>query len=245
MQKFIDLHKTKYSLDKKPNLPKIAVIGVSLFGENLIKLLQKYQDSLDEDLRLTSLNISDVHDVEHLRKSFYQQSDLIMIIAKKDEFSEKIIMKIMDFLKVEDQLIIGFLNGFEKCDFSSKLANTVNLTDNIDDSYRALRILPDLLCLTSCIAIEFGTISSSLMRKTPLRAVVREVVNGKIDLSNVDLSQAESIIFDVYGDRKISMNIVDDVYRQIADHDKNTATIVFGITPREPIGEIPRVVMLY
>lgn len=250
IKQFIECEEAMYSLDAEDEArgigrtARISVISMSTFGENLAKKLQYYQDDIEEDFRCTFLNISNSYEVEYLPKTFCERSDLILIVAQEDQFSTKEVTKVLNAFNGKDQLVIGFLNGFQGHDFGTKLTNRVNFTGNVEDFYEALRLLPDMISLPSMISLDFADIKT-LVSVPKSFNVKNKAVCDEIDFSDIDLSHSESIIFCVYGDDEMEMETIDNAALQITNHSNDEATVIFGANVREPRATKPRVVILY
>lgn len=229
---------------EETDTPRILVIGISAYGAGLINRLQKYQDSVEEEFGCTFITITDEYDAESIPKTLYEKNNLILIVAKEDQFSIKEITKVLRALNGDNQVIVGFLNGFLQCNFGAKLTNRVNLTENSEDAYRALRLLPDILSLQTMISIDFDDLQTVVSRTKFFNVAVEEVRN-MVYPSDVDLSHSESIIFCVYGDEKLDMETIDEAALQICNRADGDSTLLYASNPIEPRFTQPRIVMLY
>lgn len=223
---------------------RVLVIGISTFGAGLINKLQRYQDGAEKDFGCTFVTITDEYNAESLPKILCGESDLILIVAKEDQFSAREIAKVINAFDRKDQLIVGFFNGFLQYNFGAKLTNRVNIGENSEDVYRALRLLPDILSLQSMISIDFADIKTVVSRMKFFNVAVEEVRNMMYP-SDVDLSRSESIIFCVYGDEKLDMEIVDDAAGQICDRAGGDSIMLYSANNIEPRFTKPKVVILY
>lgn len=244
INQFINSEDAMYSSDDEWHCARISVIGISDFGENLTKKLQKYHNSISQDFRCNFLNISNSYEVEYLPKTFCERSDLIVIIAQEDQMSLKEISKVLNTLNGKDQLIVGFFNGFKQYDFGPKLTNRVDITENEETAYQALRLLPDLIALSLIIAIDFNDIKTAFLATNSFKVAVKEAIN-KIDLADTELSNSKSIIFGIYGDENMYMKDIDDIAVQIFNRANKDTKIIFSADLGEPKGTETRVVMFY
>lgn len=223
---------------------RILVIGISSFGEKLINRLQKYQNGVNEDFGCTFLAITNEHDIESLPKTLFEESDLILIVAKEDQFSIKEITKILKALNGENQLVIGFLNGFLQYNFGAKLTNRVNLAENSEDAFQALRFLPDFMSFSLEISKSLADLRTIFERAKYFNVATQEV-SENMNWSDIDLYQSESIFFGVYGDGELDQATFDSAALQICNHADSESTLLYGINYGEPSGTKPRVVILY
>lgn len=229
----------------------ITIIGISAFGKDSLTKLDKYQSTDKNHCKSTHIHILSENDIINITEEIISRTSLLIMVADlNDSLSKKIIPEIAE--KFKDKIIIGFFAGDNyNYELRGETASIVNLEDtNINNSYWALRFIPDLYTVSSMIGMDFNDLKRAISEvknfKFKMHDFSKDQVTNKTFLDSFDISECKIVIFAVYAAfSSFEMKTFQEIRNFIIDNTNEATMHLSSVLPIESNSEKIKLAMLF
>lgn len=207
----------------------ITIIGVGDFGKTVLDKLFKYQKQYPGvNFCSNFIYVSESREKEQfswdsISIETVSSTEIVLIISDlKNPTTLEVCKNLVD--RFSEKIVVCFLKGADNNLEIKDITAIVQMNEDVEEAYLALRLFPDLITRYTLIGVDYDDLKQALesgkkFKVTQLNFTKNELENQQVLKKNFSIG-AKSI-FIVYGDDQLRMFWVDRIAQIVIENSKN------------------------